>query len=386
MHLEDYDDHFQVRSDFVVRPLGDGSSKRQLLIPGQQEIELFAHLRAFPSVTNVVSTVEPTGSGASTAAEDAIPIVQTCVYGGVLHEHFGHFVAESVHRLWLLRLLVGQNAWVAFHVGVRRGVFRTRMPDYVVDVLSALGAPPERLLFIDRPMRFARIYFPKQGRYLGRPEIISGYSETFFGRHADNIGKRLYISRSTYLSKGSYFGERLVERTLAANGFEVIYPESLAPTRLVQAFREASEIVFAEGSAIHLLEICGRISARVLVVMRRSDKFLSIFEPVLSSVVSDYDFYKPSHIVDSLDWDTVVDRPQTNNAPCFVDVAALLKRILGSRAVVPKGDEIADAVRGDVLRYICAPESTAPQVPDEKLGLQLRKLRTTLAGVPRLLD
>jgi hypothetical protein len=386
MRLEDYAEYFQVRHDFIVQPLGEGSSKRQVLIPRQRDIDLFAHTRSFPEPANIVSE-GPVSSEAVSATDERADLVECdAVYGGILFEHFGHFVAESVHRLWLLKLLTGQDVRVVFHVGIRHGTFRTALPSFAVDILESLNVDSSALLLLDRPLRFSRLYVPTQARFLGRAPVIPDYSEKFFGYHPGSFGRRLYVSRSNYLSQGSYFGERLVERTLAAHGFEVIYPETLAPSHLVRAVRDASEIVFAEGSAIHLLEICGRIDARVLVVMRRSNKFRAIFEPVLQGAVSDYDFFQPTHIADSLDWDISVDRPLSNSASSFVDLSALFRKVLGPHADLPSKDEMLHAVRSDVLRYICSPESTSPRVPDSNLGAQLRKLRATLSRIPGILD
>jgi hypothetical protein len=96
--------------------------------------------------------------------------------------------------------------------------------------------------------------------------------------------RRLYMSRLDYLHAGSFYGESEVARQLAAEGFDIIYPERHPLTELVKMLRESSVAVFAEGSAIHALELCGSSIPDVLVISRRPPAGGWRFIPLLKDI------------------------------------------------------------------------------------------------------
>jgi hypothetical protein len=94
----------------------------------------------------------------------------------------------------------------------------------------------------------------------------------------------LYISRLDYHHRsGSFYGESAVARQLASEGFEIIYPERHSLTELVTMLRDSRITVFAEGSAIHALELCGSSVPDVLVISRRP-KSLKMFGALLANI------------------------------------------------------------------------------------------------------
>jgi hypothetical protein len=86
---------------------------------------------------------------------------------------------------------------------------------------------------------------------------------------------------------GSFYGESFVEALLAAEGFDVIYPERHSLTELVSLLRTSHTAVFAEGSAIHALELCGSATPAVFVIGRRRDS-IGRFTPLLADICRDW--------------------------------------------------------------------------------------------------
>ncbi|HEX7962744.1 MAG TPA: hypothetical protein VF493_22735, partial [Terriglobales bacterium] len=80
-----------------------------------------------------------------------------------------------------------------------------------------------------------------------------------------------------------FYGESYVEEILASEGFEIIYPEQHSITDLVIMLRASSVAVFAEGSAIHALELCGSVVPDTFVIGRRTGS-LKRFAPLLSDI------------------------------------------------------------------------------------------------------
>ena len=56
---------------------------------------------------------------------------------------------------------------------------------------------------------------------------------------------------------------------LAASGVQVLRPESLPLVEQLRNYRAATNVVMAEGSALHALQLVGRIDADVAVLERR---------------------------------------------------------------------------------------------------------------------
>lgn len=123
-------------------------------------------------------------------------------------------------------------------------------------------------------MRFRRLFVGPQARQMGGPTIIPNYRKLLDRSLAERLPpprpeRRLYVSRLDYHWSGSFYGESEVARQLAAEGFETIYPERYSLTELVRIFRDTKIAVFAEGSAIHALELCGTTVPDVLMISRR---------------------------------------------------------------------------------------------------------------------
>jgi hypothetical protein len=95
--------------------------------------------------------------------------------------------------------------------------------------------------------------------------------------------RKLYISRLHHHHTGSYYGESFVEKALAEEEFEIVYPEHHSLTELVIMLRSCSIAVFAEGSAIHALELCGSHVPAVAVISRRPAS-IQRFTPLLYDI------------------------------------------------------------------------------------------------------
>jgi hypothetical protein len=162
-----------------------------------------------------------------------------------------------------------KNAKVAFSP-----VKYAKIERYMAEALDLHGISSEQTLLITKPLRFRHLFVGPQGRQMAGPTLIDNYKaildpllETKFPTLRRD--RRLYISRLAYLHAGSFYGETEVSRQLAADGFEIVYPEKHSLTELVTMLRESSVAVFAEGSAIHVLELCGSQAPDVLVISRR---------------------------------------------------------------------------------------------------------------------
>ena len=77
----------------------------------------------------------------------------------------------------------------------------------------------------------------------------------------------LYVSRAGMEAR--FAGESYLEEVLRAAGVRVLRPERLSLPEQLRSYRDAAQLVYAEGSALHALQLLGRVDADVAVLERR---------------------------------------------------------------------------------------------------------------------
>jgi hypothetical protein len=196
------------------------------------------------------------------------------IWGGVLLNHFGHFLTESTGRLWGVR---PDRDGILF-------ISKRGEPDEAGDVgLQAYHRLFFELLGIDLPIRVVTrpttvdvLDVPGQGFGIGK--IATGTSEfrafvaERFGKSvAPEGGERLYVSRSGLgAAKGGVLEETRIEAFLADHGYEVFHPQKHSLSVQIARYKAARRIVALDGSALHLVAMLGKADQQVAVIRRRN--------------------------------------------------------------------------------------------------------------------
>lgn len=186
------------------------------------------------------------------------------LFGGWMQPHFGHFMAFSIGRLWAAHDLHGQVAGVVFlqlH-GNRPGASARSVGAAIQEVLMHLGIGgtlPFRVL--TAPTRFERLAVPEHlvisggapsaqnTRFVGMLRRMQDCSRVKHGL----VTPKLYVSRRLLPENlGGMLFEDLLEENLMAEGYSVMYPELLSIAEQVAAYASARQVIFADGSAVHL--------------------------------------------------------------------------------------------------------------------------------------
>ena len=307
---------------------------------------------------------------------DSFPVVSgPALYAGPFFPHFGHMLAECIHRLWAAKVFPAlREAKIVFQAP-EQGAH----PAWVAPVLALCGIDPEQLMLVREPTRFETLYIPEQGRVLGGDILIPDYLSLFplapIAPLPAGTSRRLYFSRSRHIHSGSYLGESLIENLLAGAGFDILHPEEMALDAVVARCAGAEMIVFAEGSAIHNLELCGPVDARILLIGRRGGTDLR-FGRLLRSLAKELRIFPGKRASVCLDWETE-DQPRRGRGCSFVDLPGLIAALsdfTGNDLTIPDEAAQRDAVSRDLLRFLLDPRSGITS-NNQQLGRALRAMR-----------
>lgn len=306
------------------------------------------------------------------------------IWGGPVLEHFGHFVAECIHRLWAAHRPDIAALPVVMQVAAGVDPWRHR---WFGEVMALCGLDRARVRIVDAPVAVERLFVPEQGRALGGVTLLPGYTAPRppAPRAHPDAAVPLYVSRSGHIQTGTYLGETLVEALLARAGFAILRPEAMGIADLVARLACAPLIVFAEGSAIHNLELCGPVAARVFVIGRRIG-VKRRFGPLLDTLAADWRAFPAGEAALTLDWRD--GRPRADRGCSLPDLAALVRALAdftGIALPVPDAAAARRAQADDLLRFLLHPASGTAS-GDAALGHALRMLRDSPLVAPLLRD
>lgn len=195
------------------------------------------------------------------------------IFGGVYYGHFGHFIVESLARIWALDAVDEPIDGMIFTPKTPR-VTQFHVQHYR-QILSAFGVnlPIEIAHGITR---VSDLYVPRQG--FGMYDLIEGSAEfrDFINRHAGKSvpaegPERLYVSRSQLPpQRGSILGEYKIEEYLAEEGYEVFHPQKASQNEQIARYSAARFVIGTDCSPLHLLGYVGDSGQKAGVLTRRS--------------------------------------------------------------------------------------------------------------------
>jgi hypothetical protein len=295
-----------------------------------------------------------------------------CLWGGCAVDHFGHFVAEFVHRI-----LPAVHTLPELPLLMTTPPRGAPVPAFVLAVLRHLGVL-ERVRWIDQPCRVRRLWVFPQQEVLGGGPPAAAYLDLLDARVASQgpepapDPRPLFVSRA--LQAKGLAGEALLDRFFAEQGVRVVHPERLPLADQLAAYRSHRRLIFSEGSALHALQLLGRLPrTRVTVLQRRAQPMGEAF--VGARVKRLRQVPLGGAMVSRL---RVRGRPAPHAGLVFMDLSAL--RAAGRACLGPQADphawatglkalaEQLSAAEGDaVARYLA--DTPAPQRDDVRAQL-----------------
>ncbi len=195
------------------------------------------------------------------------------LWGGVLWNHFGHFLVESSSRLWGLDQHRDDLDGILFVP--KRPMAGDTLQSYHRDFIDLL-APDFPIHVATEPTTVEQLRVPGQGFGLGKiatgTERFRQFFHSEFAKDVEANGPcKIYISRSELtLQKGGLLGEEHLEELLRDRGYEIFHPQNHDLKTQIARYKAATHIIGADGSALHLFAMVGRPDQSVAVILRRT--------------------------------------------------------------------------------------------------------------------
>ena len=190
------------------------------------------------------------------------------LFGGMYYGHFGHFITETICRLWAAEnsydgiIFTPKHAKLTHFKKNHREIFK----------IFGITCP---MLILGQPTLVESITVPGQGFGLG--DIARGTDEyreflrNTVGKITPDGPEKIYISRTQYVANGGLLGETVLEENLKRSGYVPVYPEKLSWAEQLALYRAARKIISADTSALHMAGMAADPDKDIAVILRRNN-------------------------------------------------------------------------------------------------------------------
>jgi hypothetical protein len=297
---------------------------------------------------------------------DLVPQIQldsTYVYSGPIYHHFGHIMAEMVHRIIPGKILFALDKWLFVNFFRKPLCSFDDIPIVFRNILEFLEIGPASVTVINADTTVKHLHIVEQGSDLGggpKPGYLDDLAEFVHPRldrrYDETQGwARVYVSRSGLSHGGSFLGERYLEQALAAEGFHIFHPQQVPLPLQMQVYRRAKVLIFSEGSACHGTELLGSDALGDVFVLLRRASHQEIFANVLRPRARSYAACTMQIPVGSIVARHGSSKPLEEFAVSLFDVDALLAFLRETGIARLPGfrrDTYLECAEADLLRYI----------------------------------
>lgn len=176
------------------------------------------------------------------------------VFCGYLINHWGHFLTETVPRLWYV--LENDKSIDKYVFFIEEGIERVPVGNFK-ELLQLLGIY-EKIQVINKPTRYKNVIVPQLS--YKRREYYSQQFKDIFCKVCNSITvdstwrkhRKIYFSRSQCAGAGKKeFGHDCLENFFVKNGYKIIYPEQVSLSEFIYIMRNADKIATVCGTLQH---------------------------------------------------------------------------------------------------------------------------------------
>jgi hypothetical protein len=280
-------------------------------------------------------------------------------------------MAECTHRLWAFPPNARNVDQILLLPQMRPG---GHYPDTYGNLLSFqqqalefMGIPSDRVTLIKETMQVEELLVPEPAACLQMPfdldrdylDYLSQNEARFFQSYRpmrSQYPEKVYVSRAAFLHEGGIAGEQYLQSQLEAEGYAVVRPQQLSLFEQLNHYRHARCCIFAEGSAVHALQLLGRLSPEAtFVLISRRPRNLTEFTQVIAPRIGRTLTFTQARPLPPLDQDFNAQRMALARALSLVNSAALVEFLRKSGVATLPGfsfSRFRQHETADVARYL----------------------------------
>lgn len=187
----------------------------------------------------------------------------TAIYGGRLINHFGHFLLESLPRLWYTST-DPVSPIIFFMVGMELNSFQKA----IMETLNIKNP----IIILKEPTVVSKLIIPSIGYRI--QDYFSDYHADFLARHPyqrEKATRKIWLSRSQLVHCiHRVENEANLECALALQGWEIIHPQNHSISEQLDTLATAKIVAGFVGSAFHMLLLIRDFQGKVILLNRTS--------------------------------------------------------------------------------------------------------------------
>ena len=249
-------------------------------------------------------------------------INEEVIYIGQLHKCWGHFITDSLARLWYV---INNKSDKTKIVYIAHGGFK--MVGNYKRLFELLEISQERLIEIKKPTRFRKVILPDLsfrlvGEYSDQHRVFTcEYKDTIelLKKNCTSLKKfqnKIYFTSRSYKRSRREFGEEKIEKYLKTKGFMIVKPELFCLDDQISMIKNCDYFVSTDGSCGHNV-IFMKDGANAIIIPR--GPYRSGFQDTLNQVNNINVYYIDSTL------SVLVDKKHPHQGPFYFYVSENLQ-------------------------------------------------------------
>lgn len=189
------------------------------------------------------------------------------VFGGVYMHHFGRFVSQSIHRLWITGDPDYTDHTVLFVARPDEMPYRP----HFAEIMQIFGVRNWRVITSEHVVE--KLVIAAQAKVFGLPSpkhyilYLNRLSDRNKLVHAHTKHTKIAILRG-HLGGRHYAAEQHLETYLANQGYLIFCPEKHSLSEQLAVISNAEKIIISDGSTCHLFDLLPSVKADVVFLAR----------------------------------------------------------------------------------------------------------------------
>lgn len=278
------------------------------------------------------------GQSGAYSAEVVDEVSDPVIYIGLFNLCWGHCLTDGLKFIWaLFSNKLPEDDRKHARVVYTMLYPRATLPKNFLALLQRLGIEENRLLRVDRPTRFAKLYLPDESFWFDK-----GVGRFYTKEYADLLnrislrevkltGEKIYLTRSAWKGRVADYGESRIANYFRDRGYRIVSPENLSLEESIDILGGCSTLAATEGSIAHNAVFLRPGSN--LVLLRKADWF-NDYQLAIDSAKKLLVTYVDANRT------ILMDGTAPWNGPFFLYVTKYLVSFGGGRAHFPVGEYV----------------------------------------------